>query len=257
MKLVEMLMADPEMHERENLGVEGKVATVFPLDAISRFQSEVYTSEVVPTKGNRVFVAIDPNGGSASRLGVLYAFLTHDMTLVVLHGGAWNVTSYEDQSHTLPESYRTMLRTYPEMSHVSLCVIVERNFGGLVNSTNICMLMAKVAKNCTCVVDGKQPKPGVVTTAETKERDKCLLTQLLMLNKIRCHASVPQELRYQIANELRSFTYKVSRNGTHQQLTGKGKGGQNDDLGMCCMLLSSWSTFVTNHPSATCTTLRA
>lgn len=257
MKLVELLMADPEMHERENLGVEGTVSSVFPLDAIARFQNEVYTLQVTPTKGNRIFVAIDPNGGSASRLGVLYASLTHDMTLILMHGGAWNVTSYEDQSQMLPESYRTLLRVYPDVAYLTLCVIVERNFGGVVNSTNICMLMAKEAQNCVCVVDGKQPKPGVVTTAETKERDKCLLTQLLMLDKIRCHASVPQQLRYQIANELRSFTYKVSRNGGHQQLTGKGNGGQNDDLGMCCMLLSSWTSFVTNHPALTCTTLRA
>lgn len=229
-RIVDALMGgDVVMHHRENLGVDaGRETKIFLkewLDAlVNRARPQISPQPVY-------YVAIDPNGGGPSNLGVCCVCYV-DSKLVVVLARAYPIT---EASHIASVVGKCLLAV---PSGASVVTIVERNFGGTPLATMICRRVedARPDGSVRHVGTGREGQLGVTTTAHNKECMRMLLETRLQDGQISLSSDVSDADASLLCQELRSFRY--TERGA---LTGKNDRGMQDDRAMSLMLACFFS----------------
>lgn len=249
--LVETIMKkDRQLYLRENMGLDLDMqGTAFPDADVHALQTSLVSAPPLPFR-NMVFAAVDPNGGSSSRFGLLFMCYTEDRTLLLLDGRAWPVRSYTDMEEAIPVSWERLTKAYPAIRSATLVSIVEKNYGGEVLASRISALWS--AGGCVSVlhVPDAHGKIGVTTTRESKERQRVHLLSLLRTGNLKVCGNFGSEARAELISELRRFRHVPNASGTRAVLTGKASGGRQDDLAMCLLMGALWSSVALERPQA-------
>eukprot|EP00854_Cymbomonas_tetramitiformis_P006402 gene6402-7669_t len=161
------------------------------------------------------------------------------------------VTSDNQLTHEL-SSHAQRLR---DRMHATACIIsiIEANYGGWVQASRVAQILQPYQPVRHLSADRSNlRRPGVLTSAESKERMRHELQRYLAENRVR------MELREQggtrvddvqlLLKQLRQFeyVYKPGASRKHTEcrrvITGK-LHGRNDDLAIAMMLLAYWPLY--------------
>lgn len=250
-ELVETIMkSDRQMYMRENMGVDLELqGCAFPDQELQALRASL-VSFFPGALRNMVFVAVDPNGGASSRFGLLFFCYSIDNALILLDGKAWPVRSYNDMEQSIPASWGRLVAQYPALRHATLVSIVEKNYGGDVMASRISALWS--SSGCIDVrhVPDARGRLGITTTRESKERQRVHLLAVLRAGAIKFCGGFDPQAREELVNELARFRYVSNASGTRAVLTGKSSGDGQDDLAMCLLFGSYWSSVAVGKPEA-------
>ena len=247
-ELVKMIMeSDLKLYRQENLGLDQEVTgLVFHHDLIHGFSETRYTALEFRPFMNRIFIAIDPNGGSESRFGVVVGCHDPSKKLVILYAKASEVTDHNVMEQAILDIWKETCRLYPFAGVCQIASIVESNYGGQVLCSRICAIVSTLSTNVLHVSDKSQKGVlGVLTTNESKQRQCIYALSLFRTCFVHLHDRVPQHARTTLVSELKRFRYVPTKTG--QRITGKDR-GSNDDLGIAFLLLAFWSSLSMDRP---------
>ncbi|KAK3289990.1 hypothetical protein CYMTET_2593 [Cymbomonas tetramitiformis] len=175
----------------------------------------------------------------------------HLDNVAVISMDATAVTSDNQLTHEL-SSHAQRLR---DRMHATACIIsiIEANYGGWVQASRVAQILQPYQPVRHLSADSsKLRRPGVLTSAESKERMRHELQRYLAENRVH------MELREQggtrvddvqlLLKQLRQFeyVYKPGASRKHTEckrvITGK-LHGRNDDLAIAMMLLAYWPLY--------------
>lgn len=264
-ELVKTLMAnDKAMYQREQLGVvTSQGNSCLDRDSISEMNRPESFFRVVRGQAPReVFVVIDPCGGGMSCLAICTGCIVG--ATMVLFGADSEVVQNDDEQEALLNRHVKAVREHPLGMHARIVLVVERNFGGSVLASRICNVLRGYQPIYAMTQDAvgggggskrahggapKAPNPGVVTTAQVKERARVDLQRLLKGSLIRfCDTMVSAraDIRDEVCKQLMNYKYEIRAgrdafSKTRWVLTGK-SGSSNDDLCICINLMAFWAS---------------
>lgn len=243
--LVRTIMeSDMRLYRQENLGIDqGTAGCVFSPELVQSLCASRDSVGDFKVHKNRLFCAVDPNGGSSSRFGILFGCYTQEIKLMLLFGKACEVSEDGAMVRELQQAYAECTRLYPSVACCDLVTIVESNYGGQVMCSRICAVLSALGKARVLHVrdhTGHRAQAiGVTTTNESKDKQCIHLAMCMRTDYVRLHERMSAETRATIQSELSRFRVVGTATG-RRRITGKDN-GCNDDLGICVLLLAYWS----------------
>ncbi|KAK3279798.1 hypothetical protein CYMTET_12335 [Cymbomonas tetramitiformis] len=247
--------SQPQMYMQEQLGIpSGADASCFDRESLDRFASRMRceaTTSTVSQLSYDVYVAIDTCGGGNNMMATVSGYLTAENELVVLGMDATTVTSDAQMEHELCSHVQRVRKRM----HASARVIsvIEANYGGWVQASRVAHIVDAFAPVAHLSADkSAMHRPGVLTTAESKERMRHELQRLLAEDRVRMQLRGEGGSRVDdvqlLVKQLRQFEYVYKPGASRKYaeckrvITGKVH-GKNDDMAIAMMMLAYWPIY--------------